>query len=277
MKMRKDTPTTHKSSTRNTSLDAARKVLNVTPTEGDKATAAQLIKLYNDKRTPTMIKSLIFNLFWDVCQFYRLALPNNFTSKWRGWWPLVCAKLRETGFMPERTIYTWRHEDEDEDAATLDAEETLQLQADTLFDLRLLDPFGEMLNEAINQTDCNVLDRREIFRTAWPFMKAELEKMNATPITVTLSEPMQLEADLNAEADAIAQILNSPRMPRQVTQALEDLLQSAGISPTPSQINLRIQYPRAVLDATQENNARRVPNILPTLNADERSASDGQD
>ncbi len=154
----KDTPTRPQTSTRTTSLAAARKILDVTPNEGDQNAARQLLALHSNKHTPPMIKHLIFNLFWDVCQYYRIALPNNFPSKWRGYWPLVIAKLRATGHMPATASYTWQPDEEEE--AQLDAEEKEERDTRAIFDLlhhgslpvdtrnRLFDDVIEILDRA---------------------------------------------------------------------------------------------------------------------------------
>ncbi len=149
------------------------------PTKGDHEASRLLLALYHSKTTPPMIQHLILQLLWDAAKFYGVALPNQITKKWRPFWPLLLAKLRVHGSLPTRINYTWQPT-EDEEAA-LDADDALQAQADALFDARTIDPIGETLNELINQTGCNTLDQRELFRVAWPLMLDALQQMNARP------------------------------------------------------------------------------------------------
>ena len=176
---KKNTPAPGESSTRDTSLTAARKILDVTPTKVDHESARQLLALHSNKHTPPMIKHLIFNLFWDVCQHYGIALPNHFPSKWRSFWPVVIAKLRATGHMPATASYTWQASKSEE--AQLDAEEKTESNTRAIFDLlhndtlpvdmvnRLFDDVIEILDHAHPSADF------EVFRIAWPRALAALD------------------------------------------------------------------------------------------------------
>ncbi len=192
---KKDTPTHSQSSTRATSLAAARKVLDVTPTKGDHDTARQLLALYHNKATAPMIRYLLSQLFWDATQFYGLALPSNYTSKWSAYWPLLLAKLRTHGCLPTRINYTWQPDEEE--AAQLDAEEKEQRDARAIFDLlrndalpvdtvnRLFDDVIEILDHAHPSADF------EVFRVAWPRALAALKEDDAREETSRESEEAQ--------------------------------------------------------------------------------------
>ncbi len=176
---KKNTPTPGESSTRDTSLAAARKALDVTPTKADHEAARQLLALHSNKHTPPMIKHLISNLFWDVSQHYGIALPKHFSAKWRGYWPLVIAKLRATGHMPATASYTWQAAKSEE--AQLDAEEKTESNTRAIFDLlhndmlpvdtvnRLFDDVIEILDHAHPSDDF------EVFRVSWPRALAALD------------------------------------------------------------------------------------------------------
>ncbi len=177
--MQKNTPTRSQSSTRDTSLAAARKVLNVTPTRGDHESARQLLALYYNKATAPMIRHLILQLLWDSAKFYGVALPNQITNKWRPFWPLLLAKLRTHGCLPTRINYTWQPTEDEE--AQLDAEEKEERDARAIFDLlhndalpvdtlnRLFDDVIEILDHAHPSADF------EVFRVAWPRALAALD------------------------------------------------------------------------------------------------------
>ncbi len=181
--MPKNTPASGESSTRDTSLAAARKILDVTPIKGDHDTARQLLALCHNKATAPMIRYLLSQLFWDATQFYGLALPSNYTSKWRAYWPLLLAKLRTHGCLPTRINYTWQPTEEEE--ARLDAEEKADADARAIFDLlhndalpvdtvnRLFDDVIEILDHAHPSADF------EVFRIAWPRALAALDDENS--------------------------------------------------------------------------------------------------
>jgi len=169
---KKNTPAPRESSTRTTSLAAARKVLDVPPTKGDHDTARQLLALYHNKATAPMIRYLLSQLFWDATQFYGLALPSNYTSKWRAYWPLLLAKLRTHGCLPTRINYTWQPTEEE--AARLDAEEKADADARAIFGLLHSDALPDDVRNRLFDEVIAILDNShpshdlEVFLVAWP-------------------------------------------------------------------------------------------------------------
>ena len=168
---KKHTPKTVKVSNQ-PSLAAARQILDVTATEADHETARQLLTIYHNKETPPMIRHLIFQVFWDAAQFYAIKLPENFTSKWRPYWPLLVARLRADGYMPSCIRYTWQPTPEEEtelDAAD-DEEKHLRGIFNLLHDDRLsanhYNNFADEFTEILESV--HPLNNFEVFRVAWP-------------------------------------------------------------------------------------------------------------
>ncbi len=182
---KKNTPARAKSSTpaRDTSASAARRILAIEPTEPDKRTARQLTALYKSKDTPDLIKSAVFELFFDTCRHYGVKLPANFTSKWIPFWPLLLARVRTNGHLVTKINYTYEPTAERE--AELDAEEKEEADARAIFDLvhnkairqDVRIRFTDEVNSVLDAVP--VTDVWELFRVAWPLALESLNEAKA--------------------------------------------------------------------------------------------------
>ncbi len=182
---KKNTPARAKSSTpaRDTSANAARRILAIEPTEADKRTARQLTALYKSKDTPDLIKSAVFDLFFDTCRHYGVKLPANFTSKWIPFWPLLLARVRTNGHVVTKINYTYEPSAEQE--AEYEAEEKEEADARAIFDLihnKAIRPdvrrrFAEEVLSILDTVPVD--DTWELFRVAWPFALDSLTEGSA--------------------------------------------------------------------------------------------------
>jgi len=171
--MPKNTPTRPQTSTRTTSLAAARKVLDVTPTKGDHDTARQLLVLYSDKNTPELFKHLLFQVFWDaMVELHKLSLPKNFTRHWKPFWSLLVAKLRVQPYLATSLRYSWQPMPDEE--AQLDAEEKAEADTRAIFDLLHNDALPVDVRNRLFDDVIAILDNShpshdlDVFLVAWP-------------------------------------------------------------------------------------------------------------
>jgi hypothetical protein len=179
--MKKNTPARAKSSTpkRDTSANAARRLLAIEPTEADKHTARQLAALYKSKDTPDLIKTAIFRLFWDTCQHYGVNLPANFTSKWIPFWPLLLARVRRNMHAVTGIRYTYEPTPEQE--AIYELEEKEEADTRAIFDLCHNDAirpdvrrrFADEVQSILDAVP--IADTWKVFSVAWPLA---LESLN---------------------------------------------------------------------------------------------------
>jgi hypothetical protein len=179
----KHTPKGRKAATKPDQLSDLRARFGVKVTAADRKTARTLDALYKNEQTPPLIKSAIFQLFWDVAHFYGLDLPKQFDSKWLSFWETLCAVNRKCGEVTTTIRYTWQPTPEEE--AELDAEEKTENDARAIFDFihskvesdaaeRIRDGVLAILDEA---QPFNCLD---MFLVAWPLALEKLSEQKAS-------------------------------------------------------------------------------------------------
>jgi hypothetical protein len=183
--MKKNTTVHAESSTpaRDTSINTARRILAIEPTEADRQTARQLCDLYTNKQTPDMFRHYIFQVFWASAHHYGFDLVKNFTAKWRPLWPFLIAKLRTTGQLPTSITYSWEPSEEQE--AEYEAEEKEEADARAIFDLihnkairqDVRIRFTDEVNSVLDAVP--VTDTWELFSVAWPLALESLNEEKA--------------------------------------------------------------------------------------------------
>ncbi len=161
-------------------LEVLRQRLGVKVIETDRIQARLLSSLYHGKETAPMIKHALFQIFLDTAGHFKTTLPKNFTRSWLPYWATFMACNRKQRHMPTKLMYTWQPDQEEE--ATLAAQEEEENAARALFDLIHGEQLPESYRERISNPVMEILDEAhafnvfEVFRVAWPLA---LEKVAA--------------------------------------------------------------------------------------------------
>jgi hypothetical protein len=165
------------------SINALLKERGAQVTEGDKATAAFLNSIYQNRNTPELFKGLILQSFFDVAEHFKVSsLPNDLPKHWLKLWPSLLAALRVQGGNVTKIRYTWQPTEAE--AAALDAEEreAAEAEAEARAVFNLIDDerlpaaqrqrFTDEITDIVMRAAPNNVF--EVFRVAWPIALTKL-------------------------------------------------------------------------------------------------------
>ena len=243
------------------------KETGVKVTGADRATARRLDTLYHDKQTPKIIKHTIFQIFWDLHMHYSIKLPKNFDDSWLPFWAAFGAVNRRQGHMPTHIDYTWSPSPEEE--AELDEQDKKEADTRAIFELFHNQNLPPVIAEELRGTIDSILDAAhptssfEVFRVAWPLAleryESETEESGDTDLQA------KLKRELNADASALARLLNSETFPLEIQELLGERVLSLGSELSEEPEVIKAQYPLAVMRQMEERAGRE------TTDGDERA------
>jgi hypothetical protein len=235
------------------------KSVRAVPTERDHALALQLVTLYKDKATPEMLRQMVFKLFWDLCQHYDVLslLPKNFTRYWLKLWPALLARVGREGNMPTHISYTWEPSAEEE--AELEAEEKEETDARAVFEVFHNQSLPPVIADELRDTIDSILNAAhptssfEVFRVAWPVALERYE--SETEESGDNDLQAKLKRELNADASALARLLNSETFPPSIKELLGEQILSMGAELSEKPEVIKAQYPLIVMQQMQTENS----------------------